>query len=182
MSEPTSAAPVEPVKPKKSTGLPWMIATIVLALTTLAGVVWGLAASKNADTQKKEVAALQGQLASASEHEAALSAEDKAKIEMLKQDLSVDGKDLNANAAQLRELASKYATAKANAANEKENLQAQLTASKAKAALAKACAQALADGVAAQYASAPLTKITKAEIVANFSAAATTCKPIVSVE
>ena len=171
--------------------LPWQIATIVLAIATIGFAIWGFNTSNQLSEEQasaqQQIAELQQQLTdaekSASVKEAAeekLIASLRSKADEYKSKLKVDTSDLKSDAAEIKKLEQEYDDAQAEAKKKEDDLEAQLKASQAEAALAKKCANLMANGLMKLYESKPTSAIFK-EIDQLLSDASAACGKVIDV-
>lgn len=170
----------------------WKIATIVLALTTIAGLVWGYMATKNAnDTQAQmqaEIDQLKTQMTQEESTAAKRAREAEAELRKyhsqivaLKGSLRVDSKDLKQEGEQLKKLRAQYEQAQQAAAAAEASLNDKLNAANAKAELAQHCAAVMASGLTRIYEDVP-SIVTYREVANVINHAQVECQGIVTVE
>lgn len=183
--------PAQHEKPKDKS-LPWKIATGVLALTTIGLGAWGVSTNNKLNdlqaSTDQQIAALQQQLkqvqdtAGAKEAEEAKAINDyRAKVKDYKANLKVDTSKIKQESAQINKLSNEYKSAQATAASKEGNLQAQLNASQAEAALAKKCASVMASGLLKIYEDVA-TIVTYKEVNSVLKEASADCGDVVSVQ
>lgn len=184
--------PPIPPKDQKDKTLPWKIATGVLALTTIGLGAWGLSTnSKLNDLQAstdQEIAALQQQVQQISETAGKKESEQakeiaalRGKVSEYKGNLKVDTAKIKQESGEINQLSNEYKAAQARAQRKEGNLQAQLTAAQAEAALAKKCASVMASGLIKIYEDVP-TIVTYKEVDAVLKEASADCGDVVSVQ
>lgn len=166
----------------------WQIATIVLAVTTVAGLVWGFMATKNANDQaaanQQQIDQLKAQMASEETNASAYLKADAEKIRQfeatgksLKSSLKIDTKDLKAESEKIKTLNQQYQQEKTAAAAEDATLQDKLNAAESRAELAEHCSAVMASGLTKIYEDVP-SIVTYKEVAAVLNTVAANCQGI----
>lgn len=184
--------PPIPPKDQKDKTLPWKIATGVLALTTIGLGAWGLSTNSKLNNLQastdQQIAALQQQVQQISETAGKKESEQakeiaalRGKVSEYKGNLKVDTAKIKQESGEINQLSNEYKAAQARAQRKEGNLQAQLTAAQAEAALAKKCASVMASGLIKIYEDVP-TIVTYKEVDAVLKEASADCGDVVSVQ
>lgn len=184
------ASPATTDKPKDKS-MPWKIATIVLALTTVGFAAWGISTNNKLNdlqaSTDQQMAELQAQLKQLEQQAGAKEASQAKEIAKLKQEIATDRKNLKVDkanikkeAAELKQLNANYQKEKSQAAAEEGNLKQQLQASQAQAQLAKQCATVMAAGLNRLYVDGDL--VTYKDVNKAINAAAAHCGDIVNLD
>ena len=190
-SQPTADQSASTSGSGSNRALPWQIATIVLAIATIGFAIWGFNTSSQLSEEQasaqQQIAELQQQLTAAEKTASVKEAAEEKIIESLrskadeyKSKLKVDTSDLKSDATEIRKLEQEYDDAQAEAKKKENNLEAQLKASQAEAALAKKCANLMANGLMKIYESKPTSAIFK-EIDQLLSDASAACGKVIDV-
>jgi len=162
---------------KQGSGLGFKIATGVLALTTIGGLVWGFTTNKKLDdantTSQAKISQLQEQVATLSGTDTA----QKQQVASARSALKLEKRDLNAEDNSLTSLQSEYAAAQKASAAQAGNLDLKLQATQTQLALTQRCTQVLADSALQLYESP--TAVTKAQIATVLNKDAELCKNVV---
>ena len=172
--------------------LPWQVATIALAIATVGFAIWGFNTSNQLSEEQasaqQQIADLEQQLTAAENTASVKEAAEEKLIESLrskadeyKSKLKVDTSDLKSDATEIKKLEQEYDDAQAEAKKKENNLEAQLKASQAEAALAKKCATLMANGLMKIYESKPTSAIFK-EIDQLLSDASAACGKVIDVK
>lgn len=169
----------------------WQIATVVLALTTIAGLIWGFTATRNANDQaassqaqinqlKAKMAAEESDAGQREKADAEKIAQFRSTLKELQGSLKVDTKDLKAEAAKIKALQQQYDQQKAQAAADDATLNDKLQAANSRAALAEHCSAVMASGLTKLYEDVP-SIVTYREVAAVLRTASANCQGIVAV-
>lgn len=181
-----------PHQAPKDTSMPWKVATGVLALTTIGFAIWGFNTNSKLNNLQastdQQIQSLQAQLNSEESAAGKKEAEQAKEIEALRNNVSeykgnlkVDTKKIKQESAQIAQLNQRYQNAQRVAAQKEGNLQAQLNAANAQAALAKKCASVMASGLLTIYQDVP-TVVTYKEVDAVLKQASNTCGDVINVQ
>lgn len=169
MSQPDPSTPTNPELQSGGTGKGLKIAVIVLAITTIAFLIWGIVTTVNLNKEKD-----------ANASEVTSVDEAQATINKLAKEYGLEKRDFAKEQQTLTALRQQYDEAQKSASEAKSTAQAQLAAAQAQARLAQTCAAVLANGMVAIYQDVP-GGVTVAQVSQEMLAATAPCKGVVKI-